>query len=264
MTADRSAVASCLFLLAVLIISLVIPLAAQRDPLQVRLDARLAAPSSLHWFGTDDLGRDVLSRSLHGFATTVMVSVGALLSAMMIGVVVGAMAGYRYGSPLDRTFQWMANLVVSLPFLLVMASILSFTRPTVYKAYLVLACLMWVNPARLVRAEVIRTTNLEYVAAARALGSPEGRILFRTVLPACVATAVSVSLGYLPEIVGLEAGLSFLGLGVQPPEPGLGKMIFDGLSFIHSAWWMSVFPAALLFGLVLALNVFRAWIRRNA
>jgi peptide/nickel transport system permease protein len=120
---------------------------------------------------------------------------------------------------------------------------------------------MWVNPARLVRAEVLRTATLDYVTAARALGSPEPRILFRTILPTCLGSAVIFSVSYLPEVVALEAGLSFLGLGVQPPAPGLGKMIFDGLSFVYSAWWISLFPAAMLFLLVLVVNGWLAWAR---
>lgn len=231
-----------------------VPIVATHDPIKIRLADRLNSPSLTHLWGTDDLGRDVLSRGLYGFSTTVLVSVAALLSSLVIGIVAGALAGYYYDTVLDDVFQWLVNLIVGLPFLLVMAAILSMTRPTIAKAYVILTCIMWVNPARLVRAEVLRTRNLDYVAAARALGCPEPRILLRTILPACLGSAITFSVSYLPEIVALEAGLSFLGLGVQPPDPGLGKMIFDGLSFIYSAWWISFFPAAMLFALVVCVN----------
>lgn len=217
------------------------------------------APSRAFVWGTDELGRDVLSRALHGFSRTVQVSLGALLSSLVIGIVLGGLAGYYYQSLLDRTFNWFVNLIVSLPFLLIMASILSLTRPTIQKAYIILTCIMWVNPARLVRAEVMKTKTLDYVVAAKALGSSEWRVLVRTILPACVGSAITFSITYLPEIIALEAGLSFLGLGVQPPDPGLGKMIFEGLNFIYSAWWISLFPAAMLFFLVLATNLFVWW-----
>lgn len=238
-----------------------LPVFAPHDPVEVRLAERLARPSLAHLWGTDELGRDVLSRALHGFSTTVLVSVAALLTSLMIGIATGAVAGFYYDTALDRSFQWLVNLIMALPFLLVMAAILSVTRPTIAKAYLILTCIMWVNPARLVRSEVLRTTKLDYVAAARALGCPEPRILLRTILPGCLGSAVIFSVSYLPEIVALEAGLSFLGLGVQPPDPGLGKMIFDGLSFIYSAWWISFFPAAMLFLLVLAVN---GWLASKA
>jgi peptide/nickel transport system permease protein len=213
-------------------------------------------PSWAHVWGTDDLGRDVLSRVLHGFSTTVRVSINALVSSLGIGILLGGLAGFYYDTWADRVFNWVVNLILSLPFLLIMASILSLTRPTIEKAYVILTCIMWVNPARLVRAEVLKTKNLDYVVAAKALGAREWRILTKTILPGCVGSAVTFSVSYLPEIIALEAGLSFLGLGVQPPEPGLGKMIFDGLNFIYSAWWISFFPAGMLFLLVLAINLF--------
>lgn len=140
---------------------------------------------------------------------------------------------------------------------------MSIITPGIASAYLILAGIMWVGPARIVRAEVIKTRNQEYVLASKAMGSPEWRILVFTILPVSTESAFLFSISYLPEIVGLEAGLSFLGLGIQPPYPGLGKMIFDGLGYIYSAWWMSFFPALTLFVLVISINLFVAWSRRD-
>lgn len=244
------------FLLGLALVGVLATLLPLQDPLGSDLHSRLLPPSPDHLFGTDDLGRDLLSRTVHGFSTTVLVSVGALLSSLALGIAFGALAGYWGDGAVDRIFNWIVSVIMSLPFLLVMAAILSLTRPTIEKAYVILAGIMWVYPARIVRAEVMKTKALPYVEAARALGSTEWRIITKVVLPACIGSAVTFSLSYLPEIIGLEAGLSFLGLGVQPPDPGLGKMIFDGLSYISSAWWIALFPAAMLFLLVLSINAF--------
>lgn len=251
------------FFAGLYILSLALPWLSLQDPLETQLVGKLIEPAWTHLWGTDELGRDVLSRVLHGFSTTVRVSLGALVSSLAIGILLGSVAGFYYDTWVDRIFNWIVNLIMALPFLLVMASILSLTRPTVEKAYVILTGIMWVSSARLVRAEVLKAKALDYVMAARAIGSPEWRIVVKTILPGCTGSAVTFSVGYLPEIVALEAGLSFLGLGVQPPEPGLGKMIFDGLSFIYSAWWISFFPAATLFVLVLAINLFM-WFRRDS
>ena len=242
-------------MIGLFVLSYFIPWLATQDPVGIDLNERLMAPSGAHLFGTDDLGRDVLSRVLHGFSTTVMVSLAALVSALGIGIFLGSLAGYFYKHWVDWGFNWFASLIMSIPFLLIMASILSLTTPTIGKAYLILAGIMWVNTARLVRVEVIKRMPLDYVTAARALGGTEWNIVVKDVLPACTQSAVLFSISYLPEIIALEAGLSFLGLGVQPPDPGLGKMIFDGLNYIYAAPWIALFPAAALFVLVLFVNV---------
>lgn len=253
-----------LFLFSLFLVSYLLPGLATYNPVDVRLDDMLMAPSGHHLFGTDELGRDVLSRVLHGFATTVTVSLAALASSLLIGATVGAVAGYYYETWPDRILGWVINLIISLPFLLIIASVVSLTQPTIAKAYLILTAIMWVHPARIVRAEVLKRMNLDYVLASRMLGSPEWRILAKTILPDCLKAAITFSVSYLPELVALEAGLSFLGLGVQPPDPGLGKMIFDGLNYIYSAWWISLFPAIAVFVLVLVINIALRLGRRNA
>lgn len=235
-------------------ICLVLPSLSTQDPLAVNMGQRLAAPSADHWLGTDELGRDLLSRVLSGTALTVGVSLAALFTSLLIGVVLGAVAGFYYGNWPDRLFMWIADLLVSVPFLIVIAAVLSVTGAGLWKAYAVLTAIIWVSPARIVRAEVIKTATLDYVSAERALGTPEWKILLVTLIPACMNAAIVFAIGYLPEIIALEAGLSFLGLGVQPPQPSLGKMIFDGLNYIGAAWWMVVVPAAALFFIVLVVR----------
>jgi peptide/nickel transport system permease protein len=244
-------------------ISFMLPWLAGNDPLQVDLSVRLTPPGTMHWLGTDDLGRDLYSRIMHGAALTVTVSVAALVSSIFLGATLGAIGGYYYGRWPDRILVWAIDFLTAIPFLLVIAAILSVIGPSLGRAYLVLIAIMWTNTARIVRAEVIRTMPLDYITAERALGVAEWRVLFITALPGCLNTAFVFSVSYLPEIIALEAGLSFLGLGVQPPRPGLGKMIFDGVNYLGSAWWMALFPALALFLIVLGVQAMAAYGRRR-
>lgn len=251
---SRTSRGTAIALACVTALCLLLPLFGQQDPLAISLADRLSPPGASHWLGTDDLGRDVLSRILHGAALTVGVSVAALVSALALGIALGTTAGYFYRRWPDALFVWTADFLSSIPFLLVMAAVLSLGEPGLGNAYLVLTAVMWVSPARIVRAEVVKTLPLDYVIAERALGKPEPTVLFVTVMPACVDAAIVFCVSYLPEIIALEAGLSFLGLGVQPPQPGLGKMIFDGVGFIGSAWWLAAAPAVTLFAIVLGVQ----------
>lgn len=264
MRKDTLAIKIALFLLVLIFISIFLPYFSPRDPLEINLDNKLMHPSLQYFWGTDELGRDVFSRVLHGFSTTICVSIVALVSSLVIGICLGGVAGYLYNTWVDWIFNWIVSLIFSLPFLLVMSSIMSIIKPGIGNAYMILTCVMWVGPARITRAEVIKTRNLGYVLTAKAFGYQEWRILLLTIMPATVESAFTFSISYLPEIIGLEAGLSFLGLGVQPPYPGLGKMIFDGLNYIYSAWWLALFPAVALFLIVMIINLFIMLEKRRA
>ena len=264
MRKDKSAIKIALFLLVLFFISIFVPYFSPRDPLEINLDNKLMNPSLQYFWGTDELGRDVFSRVLHGFSTTICVSIVALLASLVIGICLGGIAGYCYGTWVDWIFNWIVSLIFSLPFLLIMASSMSIAGPGIVNAYIILSLIMWVGPARITRAEVIKTKSLSYVVTARAYGYPGWRILLLTIMPATVESAFTFSISYLPEIIGLEAGLSFLGLGVQPPYPGLGKMIFDGLNYIYSAWWLALFPALALFLIVMTINLFIMWDKRRS
>ena len=233
-----------------------------QDPVAIDVGQRFYPPSSAHWFGTDELGRDVLSRVVRGAALTISIALAALVTSFAVGVILGAIAGYYYKRWPDQLFCWVSDFLVSIPFLVVIVAILSVAGPGLGKAYLVLTAIIWVGPARIVRSEVIRTLPLAYVSAERAIGTPEWRILLVTVVPGCLDDAVLFSISYLPEVVALEAGLSFLGLGVQPPEPSLGKMIFDGVAYLRAAWWLALFPAGALLLVVTGIQA-SAWYARR-
>ncbi len=246
-----------MLLVAMVVLSLLIPCLPLSDPLQISLDRRLLPPGSPDSpLGTDELGRDLLSRMLHGLSTTLWVSVAAIVSSLFLGIFLGALAGVFQEGLVDRLLSWGADLILSLPFLLLVAAALTVAQPSLPKAYGVLAGILWIHPFRIVRGEVVRRRSWGYVLAARSLGLSGWQILWRKLVPPALTPAATVAYTYLPEVVVLEAGLSFFGLGVQPPRPGLGKMLFDGLPQLYAAWWLSVFPAAILFVLVLVFNIF--------
>lgn len=226
------------------------------DPLGIHLLERLAPPNHTHFFGTDELGRDIFSRVLVGFSNTIKVSIMTLFSSFFIGLILGSIAGAFYGTLIDRVFNWIAAMLFSLPFLLIIAAVMSLMEKNLFNAYLVMTSIIWVSPARIVRAGVIKAMSAPFVLTERAMGMQEWKILLRSLIPASIQPAFIFSFRYFPEIIGMEAGLSFLGLGIQPPHPGLGKMIFDSINYLYSAWWYAFFPAFFLFSVVCINNIF--------
>lgn len=251
---DKRILALLLFLLSLTAVSYLMLLAAPHDPLAINLDHQLQGPSRNFWFGTDDLGRDVFSRVLYGLNLTLKISLTALIISLVIGIVLGALAGFYQGRGVDSFITWLISVVFTLPGLLVLIAVLSVLEPGIEKAYMVLGFIAWVQTARIVRGEFIRIRNLGFVEAERALGASKGRLIFRTILPMSIQPALTASLYSLAELIALEAGLSFLGLGVQPPTPSIGKIVYDGLSYMFSAWWMPVFPGMALFVVVFLVN----------
>lgn len=241
------------------IIWLIAELASQivpHDPIMINLANKLLPPNRNYLFGTDELGRDIFSRIIVGCSNTIRVSILALFSSFMIGVIVGSLAGQFYGTVVDKAFNWISSLFFSLPFLLIMVSVMSIIQKNLLNAYLVLTAIIWVSPARIVRAGVMRSKSAGFILTEQAMGMPEWKILYRSLIPMSIQPAFIYSFRLFPEIIGLEAGLSFMGLGIQPPHPGLGKMIFDSINYLYSAWWYAFFPSLLLFIIVASSNLF--------
>lgn len=227
---------------------------APDDPVRIRIDAQLRPPSLAHPFGTDDLGRDVLSRTLFGLHRSLRIALAALGLTLALGAALGAWAGFHQGRWSDRVISWWTSVLMALPGLLLLMGVMAVLEPGSAGAYLALGAVLWVLPARIVREEVARLRTAAFVEAERVLGAGPAAIVFRTVLPMALRPALVTTLALLAELIALEAGLAFLGLGVQPPMPSLGKMVFDGLNLLGAAWWVSLWPAAVLAGLILAVN----------
>jgi ABC-type dipeptide/oligopeptide/nickel transport system permease subunit len=238
------------------VLALLAPLVAPRNPLAQELSAAVQPPSRGHLLGTDNFGRDILSRLVYGARISLSIGLLSQTLALSIGVTLGALAGYFRGW-VDGFVLWLTNVVWSFPFLLFAIALVAALGPSLRNVFIAVGLASWVGIARVVRGQFISLKEKEYVEAARALGYSSGRIIFRHILPNSVAPViVLVTLGFANAII-IEAGLSFLGLGVQPPAPSWGQMIYTGYGFIVAGqgWWMAVFPGLAILLAVLAFNL---------
>lgn len=215
----------------------------------------LQSPSGAHWFGTDELGRDVLSRVLAAIQASLQVAVISVAFAAVVGVTVGLVAGYR-GGWLDTVFMRIVDVMFAFPVLLLALAVVAILGPGVTTTILAIGIVYTPIFARVARASTLSVRVEPYVAVSRTMGTGHAYILRRHILPniagpLIVQTSLSLAFAILSE-----AALSFLGLGIQPPQPSLGRMILDSQGFVTLAWWMAVFPGAAIFVTVLAFNLF--------
>ncbi len=224
------------------------------DPAGQDLALRLAGPSLSHPFGLDELGRDILARVLAGARISLIVGVTVVTLSAAVGTLVGAVAGY-YGGALDEVVGRIVDTLLAFPGLLLAIALVAVLGPSLGNVLFALTIIGWVGYARVVRAQVLRAREFEYVQAARALGATTVRILWRHVIPAVMpAVVVQATLGMAGAIIS-EASLSFLGLGVQPPTPSWGTMLSGGRAHILDAPHLTLFPGLAIAWLVLGFNV---------
>jgi peptide/nickel transport system permease protein len=230
------------------------PLVAPRDPASIDLASRLQAPSLQHLFGTDELGRDIFSRILYGARISMIVGSSVVAGSLLLGTLVGSLAGY-YGGRLDRFINVIVmNAFLSFPGILLAIAFVAFLGPGLWNLILALVIGGWVGYARLVRAQVLAAREREYVEAARALGASDWRILARHILPNIMQPViVQAAIGMAGAILA-EATMSFLGLGVPPPIPSWGGMLNDARSHLFDSPHLVLFPAAAVMLAVLAFN----------
>lgn len=211
-------------------------------------------PSRAHWLGQDDLGRDVLSRIMHGARVSMQVGVMVVLISSLIGVAIGAVSGY-YGGWIDRLFSgFLFNVFMSFPSLLLAIAMVAFLGASLRNLILALSIIGWVGYARLIRGQVLKVREYDFVTAARALGAGDVRILWQHILPNAIQPLiVQASLGMAGAVLS-EASLSFLGLGVPPPTPSWGAMLSDARPFLRDAPHLLIFPGIAVMLTVLAFN----------
>lgn len=243
-------------LLAVfLVMALFAPLLAPYDPLAQDLYNRLKPPSLDHPFGTDDFGRDILSRVIYGSRISLRIGVVAVVIALALGTAIGLVAGY-WGGVLDQLLMRLMDLLLAFPSILLAIGIVAILGPGLENAMLAIGLVAVPQYARLVRASALSVREMDYVQASRALGSGHMRILLVAILPNCLAPLiVQATLGLATAILD-AAGLSFLGLGAQPPMPEWGAMLSNGRELIVRAPWVLTFPGLAIFFTVLAFNLF--------
>jgi peptide/nickel transport system permease protein len=217
------------------------PLLTSYDPEAQDFEQLLQAPSSQHLFGTDNLGRDVFTRVLYGARIDLRIGVLAVIFPFLFGSLLGSAAGY-YGGWVDTIVMRTVDVIIAVPFLVLVIAIVAFLGPGEINILIAIGGVGWVHYARLVRGEVLREKNLEYVAAARALGFRRWRIILGHILPNAVAPAFIYLTSDIVLVILTTSALGFLGLGVRPPAPEWGMMISDGREFLADSWWIATMP----------------------
>ncbi|MDI6894709.1 MAG: ABC transporter permease [Bacillota bacterium] len=212
-------------------------------------------PSVAHWFGTDVFGRDILSRVLFAFRGALIMAVGVLVAVVPLGTFLGLVAGYYKGTWLDTFIMRVTDVFLALPALILALAICAVLRPTLFNSMMAVSVSWWPWYTRLVYGMTSSVRNEFYVQAAEVTGASKGHILFREILPNCLApifTKMALDVGW---VILVGAGLSFVGLGEQPPTPALGTMVSDGAKYLPHLWWNSVFPAIAIMVMVLGFNL---------
>ena len=238
----------------VLILALLAPFIAPYDPEAIDVKAILLAPSASHWMGTDGLGRDVFSRMLFGARVSLLVGFVAVGIATAIGVVLGAVAGF-YRGWVDTVIMRLVDVMLSIPTFFLILAVIAFLTPSIWNIMIVIGLTSWMGVTRLVRAEFLSLREREFVLAAQTLGAPDRRLIFRHLLPNSLTPVIVSSVLGVAGAVLLESGLSFLGLGVQPPQASWGNILTDGKEYLEFAWWLSLFPGMAILITVLGYNL---------
>jgi peptide/nickel transport system permease protein len=230
------------------------------DPGAIDISQRLQSPSLNHLLGTDDLGRDVLSRILYGARISLLVGFVAVGIASAIGIVLGALSGY-YGRWVDSLIMRFVDIMLCFPTFFLILAVIAFLEPSIWNIMIIIGLTGWMGVARLVRAEFLSLRERDFVQAGRALGASDARLIFRHILPNALSPVlVSATLGVAGAIL-TESALSFLGIGVQPPTPSWGNMLIAGKQTLGTAWWLSAFPGLAILVTVLGYNLLGEGIR---
>ncbi|MGD8353661.1 MAG: ABC transporter permease [Pseudomonadota bacterium] len=223
-------------------------------PTEINLADNLKPPGRDHFLGTDDRGRDVLSRMIHGSRVSLSVGFVAVSIATVIGIIFGALAGY-YGGKVDVLISRLIEVMICFPAFFLILTVLAFLPPSIYNIMIIIGLTGWPGIARLVRGEFLKQRKMDYVAAARAVGASDMRIIFSHILPNSLAPVlVSATFGIAGAIL-TESALSYLGFGVPPPTPSWGEILSQSKQYIDFAWWLTVFPGFAIFMTVTAYNL---------
>ena len=248
------AFAGFIIILLIFLLAMLAPFIAPYDPNEINVKAILLEPSMQHWMGTDGLGRDVLSRMLHGGRISLLVGLVAVGISTIIGVLLGAIAGFYRGWT-DVFIMRLVDVMLSIPSFFLILAVIAFLTPSIINIMIVIGLTSWMGVTRLVRAEFLSLSEREFVTASRTLGARDVRLIFKHLLPnSLTPIIVSAVLGVAGAVL-MESGLSFLGLGVQAPQASWGNILTDGKEYIQFAWWLSLFPGLAILITVLGYNL---------
>jgi peptide/nickel transport system permease protein len=252
--------AAALVLLLIVLVTLAAPWLAPYSPVEVDIQHRLGPPAWMeggktdHWLGTDQIGRDLLSRMIYGGRVSLLIGVTAVAISSTIGVLLGLAAGY-FGAKIDWIIMTLINVMLTFPFVLLALAVIAVLGASLINMIFVLGVAGWPIYARVIRAETMALREREFVVAGRALGMSHARIIFGQILPNLVSAITVVATLQIAQVIILESFLSFLGLGVQPPTPAWGNMLGEGRVYMLNSWWIAAFPGAAIFVTTLVINL---------
>jgi peptide/nickel transport system permease protein len=251
---NRFAVGGALIVIGLFVVSFLAPYITPYSPDDLDAYHVLLPPSSAHWMGTDELGRDVLTRIIFGARISLKVGFVAVGISAAIGTVAGLLAGY-FGRWVDQLLMRLVDIMLCFPTFFLILAVIAMLEPSIWYIMIIIGLTGWMGVARLVRAEVLSLRERDFVHAARALGASDTRIIFRHILPNSLSPVlVAATLGVAGAIL-TESALSFLGIGVQPPVPSWGNMLTAGKDYLEFAWWLSLFPGVAILVTVIAYNL---------
>ena len=248
------AIMGLLLILMVLLLAIFAPWVAPHDPLEVNLVDKLLSPGGKYLLGTDDMGRDLLSRCIFGFRISVRSAASVLTLACTVGIILGGTAGY-IGGRVDNLLMRLTDMFLAFPGYILALALAGALGPSLNNAIISVAAVWWPWYARLIRGQVLSVKQNLYVDAARSTGARDGRILWRHILPNCITPLLVLATMDFGIVILVLANLSFLGLGAQPPEPELGYMIARGRLYFMSQWWVATVPGLAIFIMALGTNL---------
>ncbi len=251
---NPSAVGGGALILCMALMALLAPLLAPYDPVSISLSERLAAPSALHWFGTDEMGRDILSRIIYGARVSLIIGLVVIVIAGGIGTLVGATAGYL-GGKVDNVLMRVMDVILSFPSLVLAMALAAALGPSLRNAILAVAFVQIPKFARMARGEALAVREKLFIKAARVSGFRAPWIILRHVIPNCMASLMVLATLTVGDTILVAASLSFIGLGAQPPMPEWGAMISTGRKFLLDQWWYPTFPGIFIVLTVVGFNI---------
>jgi len=251
---NKLAMAGSMIILFLFCLALFSPYISRYDPSKIDVGQILIPPNTRHWMGTDESGRDVMSRMIYGARISMLVGFVAVGITTLIGIFFGAIAGY-YGGKIDAVIMRFVDIMLCFPTFFLILAVIAVLEPSLRNIMIVIGVTSWMGVARLVRAEFLSLKEQEFVQAARAFGASDFRIIFRHLLPNAMAPVlISATFGIAGAIL-TESALSFFGLGVQPPTPGWGNILSSGYKYIDFAHWLSIFPGLAILITALGYNL---------
>lgn len=257
---NKAAIVSLAAIVLIVLVAVFAPFVAPYEPYAQDLTKICEPPSAEHWCGTDSLGRDVLSRIIFGSRISLLVGVVCEAICVPIGVILGSVAGY-YGGKVDMVISRLIEIIASFPFILFAVAVMFVLGPGIMNVFIAIGVIGWTGLARMIRGQIMQLKEKEFIEAARAAGASSMKIIFRHLIPNCLSTIIVVITLDIPGDIMLESTLSFIGLGVQPPDPSWGSMISEARKFIRQNPWFSIFPGIAIMLIVLAFNTFGDGVR---